>query len=68
MDRAGDTRSCTAGGEGDSISLITDPYYFWFGDAWDGNGTGFRHLDVEFVGGSVDSLLIDRSGWTRSDK
>lgn len=48
--------------------LIGDPYAFWFGDAWDGKGTGYRHLPVQATDDSVDSLLIDRSGWTRSDK
>lgn len=47
---------------------ITDPYYFWFEDAWDGSGTGFRHLKVDWTDGRVDSLLMDRSEWTRSDK
>lgn len=47
---------------------VTDPYYFWFDDAWDGNGTGFQHLDVEWTDGHVDSLLSDRSGWTRSER
>lgn len=48
--------------------LITDPYYFWFGDAWDGSGTGYRHLKVDWTDGWVDCLLSDRSRWTRSDK
>jgi hypothetical protein len=47
---------------------ITDPYYFWFEDAWDGNGTGYRHLKVDWTDGWVDCLLSDRSGWTRSSK
>jgi len=44
---------------------VTDPYYFWFDDAWDGNGTGFKHLDIEYTDGWVDSMLADRAGWTR---
>lgn len=48
--------------------LIGDPYAFWFGDAWDGEGTGFEHSPVEAVDGTVDSLLLDRSGWTRTAK
>ena len=47
---------------------ITDPYHFWFGDAWDGSGTGFRHLEVEWTDGWVDSVLADRAGWTRSER
>jgi len=58
---------CTAGATAIDF-LVTNPYHFWFEDAWDGNGTGYRHLDVEFVDGSVGSLLEDRAGWTRSQK
>ncbi|MCK5941070.1 MAG: hypothetical protein KAI24_03795 [Planctomycetes bacterium] len=47
---------------------ITDPWYFWCEDAWDGSGTGFQHLDVEWTDGHVDSLLSDRSGWTRTER
>ncbi len=47
---------------------VTDPYFFWFGDAWDGNGTGFQHLDVEWPDGRVDSLLLDRSGLMRYER
>lgn len=47
---------------------FTDPYYFWFGDAWDGNGTGYRHLEIDYTDGWVDSILSDRAGWTRSEK
>ena len=48
--------------------LVTDPYYFWFDDAWDGAGTGYEHLHVEWTDGHVDSLLADRSDWTRSER
>jgi hypothetical protein len=48
--------------------LITDPWAFWFDDAWDGNGTGFEHAKVEWVDGRMGSLLLDRSGWTRIEK
>lgn len=48
--------------------LITDPYHFWLDDAWDGNGTGFVHLDIECPDGFVESLLADRSGWQRVAK
>jgi hypothetical protein len=47
---------------------ITDPYYFWFEDAWDGNGTGFRHLEIECPDGWVESVLADRAGWLRSER
>ena len=47
---------------------VTDPYYFWFGDAWDGNGTGYRHLEVEWTDGWVDCLLADQGEWTRSER
>jgi len=48
--------------------FVGDAYAFWFGDAWDGEGTGFEHLPVEAPDGKVQSLMIDRSGWTRSEK
>ncbi|MFK7740842.1 MAG: hypothetical protein AB8H80_11020 [Planctomycetota bacterium] len=48
--------------------LVTDPYHFWLDDAWDGNGTGYVHLEVEHPDGWVDSLMMDRSGWQRVEK
>lgn len=48
--------------------LIGDAWHFWFHDLWDGEGTGFEHLQVEAPDGAVQSFLIDRSGWTRVDK
>jgi hypothetical protein len=48
--------------------LVTDPYAFWFHDAWDGAGTGFEHLPVQSVDGRMSSLWIERSGWTRIEK
>ena len=48
--------------------LVTDPLRFWFDDLWDGNGTGFRHHEVSWPDGKVDSLLIPRSGWNRVDR
>lgn len=48
--------------------LISDAYHFWFDDAWDGNGTGFEHLEVESPDGWVESLLSERSGWQRVEK
>ena len=47
---------------------VTDPYFFWFGDAWNGNGTGYRHLEVDYTRGWVDSVLADDSRWLRSEK
>jgi hypothetical protein len=47
---------------------ITDPYYFWFQDAWDGNGTGFRHMHIDYTDGWVDCVLADRAAWIRSEK
>lgn len=49
-------------------TLITDPWSFWFDDAWDGNGTGFQHLPIDWTDGHMDSLLMDRSKWTRVEK
>ena len=48
--------------------LVTDPWAFWFDDAWDGAGTGFEHLQVESTDGHMDSLFIDRALWTRIDR
>ncbi len=48
--------------------VIGDAWHFWFHDLWDGAGTGFEHLPVEATDGAVQSLLMDRSGWTRVDK
>lgn len=45
--------------------LVTDPYAFWFHDLWDGRGTGFEHLPVEWTDGRMESLMLDRSRWTR---
>ena len=39
--------------------FVVDAYAFWFRDAWDGRGTGFRHLDVAATDGVMQSLLID---------
>lgn len=49
-------------------TLVTDPYAFWLEDAWDGNGTGFRHLPIDWTDGHMDSLLLDRAMWTRIEK
>lgn len=47
---------------------VTDAWAFWFGDAWDGAGTGYQHLFVEPTDGRVGSLMMDRSGWTKIEK
>lgn len=49
-------------------TLITDPWAFWFGDAWDNAGTGFEHLPVEWPDGRMESLWLERSGWTRHNR
>ncbi len=48
--------------------LITDAYAFWLHDAWDGAGTGFEHAPVQSTDGRMQSLTMDRSGWTRVDR
>ena len=48
--------------------LVTDAVAFWLDDAWDCAGTGFRHLPVDAPGGQVESLLRERSRWTRSER
>ena len=44
---------------------ITDPWAFWFDDAWDGSGTGYRHMPIDWTDGAVDCLFSPRSRWTR---
>ncbi|MCA8953550.1 MAG: hypothetical protein KDE27_28825 [Planctomycetes bacterium] len=41
--------------------LVTDAYFFWFQDAWDMKGTGFKHADVMATDGQVGSLMGDGS-------
>lgn len=48
--------------------LVTDPWAFWFDDAWDGEGTGFEHLPVQWIDGRMTSLMFDRSTWTRIER
>jgi hypothetical protein len=36
-----------------------DLYAFWFKDAWDGKGTGFKHFNPTATDGSMSSLLND---------
>lgn len=41
------------------VDFFTDnAYYFWFKDAWDGKGTGFKHYEVPPVDGQLESMLI----------
>ena len=45
------------GGVGD---FFTDNLYsFWFKDAWDGKGTGFKHFSQTYTDGSMSSMLND---------
>lgn len=37
--------------------FVTDAYFFWFKDAWDGKGTGFKHAEYLGEDGHVESLL-----------
>lgn len=37
--------------------FVTDAYFFWFKDAWDGKGTGFKHAEALGTDGYVESLL-----------
>ncbi len=36
-----------------------DAYSFWAKDAWDGQGTAFRHYQPEVLDGTMESLLYD---------
>jgi hypothetical protein len=47
---------------------VTDPYFFWFKDAWDGNGTGYRHMEIDYTDAWVDCVLTDHAHWLRSEK
>lgn len=41
--------------------FVVDAYAFWFHDAWDMKGTGFKHADVPATDGAMGSLLGDGS-------
>jgi len=45
--------------------LVTNPIAFWGEDAWDGKGTGYQHLHVEWTDGRQGSLYAPQSGWTK---
>lgn len=45
--------------------LVTNPLAFWGEDAWDGAGTGYEHLHVEWTDGRQGSLYAEQSGWTK---
>ncbi len=47
--------------------LVGNAYAFWFGDAWSGSGTGFRHADPPATDGQVSSLLNEGSGFLKKD-
>ncbi len=36
-----------------------DAYSFWAKDAWDGQGTAFRHYQPEVTDGTMESLMYD---------
>jgi hypothetical protein len=46
-------------GAGLADFFVVDAYSFWFKDAWDGKGTGFRHYEVKPTDGAMNSLLMD---------
>lgn len=46
--------------------LVTNPLAFWGEDAWDGNGTGYEHLHVEWTDGREQSLCSEFGGWTKT--
>jgi len=48
--------------------LIVDAYSFWLHDAWDGKGTGFKHLDVAATDGTMSSLMIDGASFLQVNK
>ena len=52
-------------GAGIGDFFIGDAYAFWFKDAWDGKGTGYKHLMVEPTDGQMGSLLAEGSGWLK---
>lgn len=45
--------------------FVGNAYAFWFHDAWDGKGTGFKHADVAPTDGQVGSLLSEGSGYMK---
>ena len=49
-------------------TLVTDAYAFWFKDAWDGKGTGFKHLEVQATDGTMSSLMIDGASFLQINK
>ena len=46
-------------GAGIGDFFVGDAYFFWFKDAWDGKGTGFKHANIEATDGAVGSLIGD---------
>jgi hypothetical protein len=43
--------------------FTTDMISFWFHDAWDGKGTGFKHKEFLGEDGYMGSLLLDDGKW-----
>ncbi|MCA8974542.1 MAG: hypothetical protein KDC98_07455 [Planctomycetes bacterium] len=48
-------------GAGVGDFFVGDAYHFWFKDAWDMKGTGFKHADQVPTDGQVGSLIGDGS-------
>ena len=46
--------------------LVTNPVAFWGEDAWDGKGTGYEPLYVEWNDGRQQSLYSEHGGWTKT--
>lgn len=47
--------------------LIVNPIFFWGSDAWDGNGTGYKHqspVPDEWT----NSVIAERGRWLRVEK
>lgn len=45
--------------------FVGNAYAFWFHDAWDGKGTGFKHADIAPTDGQFGSLLNEGSGFLK---
>ena len=47
--------------------FITDAYYFWIVDVWEGEGTAFQHYQAKPNShGSVKSLSYDDGKWLKA--
>jgi hypothetical protein len=47
--------------------LVVNPIFVWGSDAWDCNGTGFKHHDP-VPDTWCDSVLLERGRWLRTEK